>query len=106
MTMPENARSRASLVRDARRLLRPLRRSIVSLAQALVRVDSVAMPPDGHETRAQRVLRALQEAGVVHLDVEPVGLQGVPQHALGAALKAYRLDVEMYDTGFLERSRH
>src|SRR5262245_7937715 len=80
MTMPEHARSRASLVRDARRLLRPLRRSIVSLAQALCRVDSVPMPPDGHETRAQRVLRD--------------------------ALKPYRLDVEMYDTGFLERSRH
>jgi acetylornithine deacetylase len=43
-------------------------------------VDSVAIPPDGHETRAQRVLRSF--------------------------LKPYKLDVEIYDTGFLERSRH
>jgi len=70
----------AEAVRDARRLLRPLQREIVGIVQALVRVDSVAIPPDGHETAAQRVLRA--------------------------ALKPYRLDVEMYDTGFLERSRH
>jgi acetylornithine deacetylase len=68
------------LVRDARRLLRPLRREIVGLAQALVRVDSVAVPPDGHETAAQKVLRAF--------------------------LRRYRLDVEMYDVGFLRRSRH
>jgi acetylornithine deacetylase len=67
-------------VREARRLLRPLRDEIVSLVQALVRVDSVAIPPNGHETAAQRVLRA--------------------------ALKPYRLDVEMYDCGFLERARH
>jgi acetylornithine deacetylase len=43
-------------------------------------VDSVAIPPDGHETAAQKVLR---------------------QH-----LRPYRLDVEMYDCGFLARSRH
>ncbi len=67
-------------LKDARRLLRPLREEIVGLAQALVRVDSVAIPPDGHETKAQKVLRD--------------------------RLKPYGLDVELYDTGFLERSRH
>ena len=67
-------------LRDARRLLRPLRGEIVSLVQALVRVDSVAIPPNGHETAAQRVLQR--------------------------ALKPYRLDVEVYDCGFLEKSRH
>ena len=67
-------------VRDARRLLRPLKTEIVRLAQALVRVDSVAMPPHGHETAAQKTLASF--------------------------LKPYRLDVEMYDCGFLERSRH
>ena len=66
--------------RDARRLLRPLHEEIVGLTQALVRVDSVAVPPNGKETAAQRVLRA--------------------------RLRPYRLDVEMYDTAFLERSRH
>jgi acetylornithine deacetylase len=67
-------------VRDARRLLRPLRAEIVGLAQALVRVNSVSVPPDGQETAAQKVLRT-------HLE-------------------KYALDVEMYDTAFLERARH
>ena len=67
-------------IRDARRLLRPLHGEIVRLVQSLVRVDSVAIPPDGKESRAQRVLRSF--------------------------LRPYRLDVEMYDAGFLERSRH
>jgi acetylornithine deacetylase len=67
-------------VRDARRLLRPLAKEIIALTRALVRVDSVAVPPDGHETAAQKVLRD--------------------------ALKRYRMDVELYDTGFLKRSRH
>jgi acetylornithine deacetylase len=69
-----------STLRDARRLLRPLAREIVALVQALVRVDTVAVPPEGRETAGQKVLRA--------------------------ALKRYRLDVELYDTGFLNRSRH
>jgi acetylornithine deacetylase len=67
-------------VRDARRLLRPLRGELVGLLQALVRTDSVAIPPEGQEDAAQRVLRS--------------------------ALRKRRLDVELYDTGFLERSRH
>jgi len=61
-------------------MLRPLRDELVSMLQALVRVDSVAVPPHGKETRAQATLRRL--------------------------LRPYRLDIEMYDTGFLERSRH
>jgi acetylornithine deacetylase len=70
----------AEAVRDARRLLRPLRRDLVRLVQALVRTDSVAIPPHGHETTAQKVLRRF--------------------------LDRSRLDVEMYDCGFLERSPH
>jgi len=77
---PRPAARPSGAARDARRLLRPLEAEIVRLARALVRVDSVAVPPGGHETAAQLVLREL--------------------------LKPYRLDVEMYDTGFLERSRH
>ena len=38
---------------------RSARRSL-ALAQALVRVDTVAIPPDGHETAAQKVLRGLR----------------------------------------------
>jgi acetylornithine deacetylase len=66
--------------RDARRLLRPLRQEIVALAQALVRVDSVAIPPEGHETAAQKVL--------------------------ARALRCHHIDVDLYDVGFLSRSRH
>jgi acetylornithine deacetylase len=66
--------------RDARRLLRPLRGDLLRLAQSLVRVDSVAVPPDGHETAAQKVL--------------------------ARALRRHRVDAELYDVGFLSRSRH
>jgi acetylornithine deacetylase len=74
------SRHRGPAPADARRLLRPLRGELIGLVEALVRVDSVAVPPDGHETAAQKVL--------------------------GAHLRKYRLDVEMYDCGFLSRSRH
>jgi len=70
----------ATLARDARRLLWPLRAEILDLARSLVRVDTVAVPPDGHETAAQRVL--------------------------ARALRRHRVDVELYDVGFLSRSRH
>ena len=69
-----------SLVRDARRLLRPLGAEIIRLTRALVRVDSVSVPPDGHETAAQKVLHRF--------------------------LKRHRIDAEMYDCGFLEKARH
>lgn len=77
--MPPEA-PRREAARDARRLLRPLREETVALAQALVRVDTVAIPPDGHETAAQKLL--------------------------AGALRRHRVDVELYDTGFLSRSRH
>jgi acetylornithine deacetylase len=52
----------------------------VALAQALVRVDSVAGPPHGREAEAPKFLaRTLKRRGI---------------------------DVELYDTGFLARSRH
>ena len=72
--------STSETVRDARRLLRPLRAEVVALARSLVRVDSVAVPPEGHETAAQAVL--------------------------AGALRRHRIDVELYDVGFLSRSRH
>ena len=67
-------------VRDARRLLRPLRAEILALARTLVQTDSVSIPPDGHETAAQEVL--------------------------ARALRRHRVEVELYDVGFLKRSRH
>lgn len=66
--------------RDARRLLRPLRGPLLELAQELVRTDSVAIPPHGRESVAQR--------------------------RLARALRRHRLDVELYDVGFLAASRH
>ncbi len=53
---------------------------ILALARALVRTDSVSIPPDGHETAAQEVL--------------------------ARALRRHRVEVELYDVGFLRRSRH
>jgi acetylornithine deacetylase len=72
--------SRRDAARDAKRLLRPLRAETLALAQALVRLDTVAIPPDGHETPAQKLL--------------------------ADALRGHGIDVEVYDTGFLSRSRH
>jgi acetylornithine deacetylase len=66
--------------RQARRLLRPLRGEVLSLARALVRVDSVSIPPSGGENAAQKVL--------------------------AGALRRHRIEVDLYDTGFLARSRH
>ncbi len=77
--MPRDA-ARGDAARDARRLLRPLREETLALAQALVRGDTVAIPPDGHETAAQK--------------------------RLASALRRHGIDVELYETGFLERSRH
>jgi acetylornithine deacetylase len=66
--------------RLARRMLSPLKEEIIRLVQTLVRIDTTAVPPEGKEGPAQRVLaRTLKKAG---------------------------LDVEVYDTGFLSRSRH
>jgi len=43
--------------KEARKLLRPLRADLVHLLQELVRMNTVAIPPEGNETPAQLVLR-------------------------------------------------
>ncbi|HEV8370324.1 MAG TPA: M20/M25/M40 family metallo-hydrolase [Pyrinomonadaceae bacterium] len=68
------------VIRDARRLLKPFENQIVELLQKLVRTDSVAIPPDGSETRGQLVLLEF--------------------------LKAHNVDAELYDLEFLARSNH
>jgi len=70
----------AAAAADAHRLLRPIRNDLVSLLQRLVRTNSVAVPPDGNESAAQKVL-------------------------LGFC-RSFGLAVETYDAGFLKRSRH
>ncbi len=77
MTLADRTNSAA---RDARKLIKPIRNDIIALTQALVRTDSCAVPPDGKETPAQRVLQRF--------------------------LKDHGLKAELYDTGFLNRSRH
>jgi acetylornithine deacetylase len=66
--------------REARRLLRTLKNQIIQLVQSLVQTNSVTIPPNGSETKAQKVLRRF--------------------------LKSWSLDVELYDLAFLNRSAH
>jgi hypothetical protein len=70
----------ADTAREARRLLAPVRADVLELLRALVRTDTVAVPPAGAEAAGQRVLASF-----------------LCRRGLGA---------EVYDTGFLERSRH
>jgi len=65
---------------DARRLLKPIRQDVIDLLGQLVRTDTIAVPPEGNETAGQKVLARF--------------------------CKAVGLDVEMYDVGFIKRSRH
>jgi acetylornithine deacetylase len=66
--------------RAARKMLRPLKYPIIQLLSQLVQIDTVAIPPNGNETRAQKALRK--------------------------TLKNFGLDVELYDISFLTRSNH
>ena len=68
------------VIRDARRLLEPFENQMVELLQKLVRTDSVAIPPNGSETRGQLVLLEF--------------------------LKAHDVDAELYDLEFLARTNH
>ncbi len=65
---------------DARRMLQPVRREMMRLLQHLVRTDSVNVPPEGTETRAQLVLREF--------------------------LRAWKIRPEMYALDFLAASGH
>jgi acetylornithine deacetylase len=47
----------AGPAKDATKLLRPLRRDLVGLLKELIRVNTVAIPPNGNETPAQLLLR-------------------------------------------------
>lgn len=70
--------SQSDAAREARKLIRPLRRGLRTLLQELVRTNSVAVPPVGNETAAQRVLETfLREQGI---------------------------RAELYDTGFLHKA--
>jgi acetylornithine deacetylase len=76
----ESGLTAGEAARMARRLVAAVRDQILALLQDLVRTDSVAVPPMGNEAAAQRVL--------------------------SRTLKRNKLDVELYDTGFLNQSDH
>ena len=65
---------------DARRILAPFEDELVLLLQKLVRTNSVAIPPEGCESEAQKVLLNF--------------------------LKHHGVDAEMYELGFLTSSNH
>ena len=77
MNHPRQNRSSAE---TAKRLLEPLRASLIQLAQSLVQTDTAAVPPAGNETAGQLVLEDF--------------------------LIAQGLTPELYDVTFLENSRH
>jgi len=70
----------STVARAAKRMLRPLRDQLVELLQQLVQVDTVSIPPNGSETKGQKVLRKF--------------------------LRANGVDAEMYELSFLNRSSH
>ncbi|UCF35664.1 MAG: M20/M25/M40 family metallo-hydrolase [Acidobacteriota bacterium] len=76
----DNSLARRDAAVEARELLSPIREEVVDLLQSLVRIDSVAVPPQGNEARAQQVL------------LEKLLTCGV--------------DAELYDTSFLAESEH
>jgi acetylornithine deacetylase len=68
----------------ARRLIRPLRSGLRRLLQELVRIDTVAIPPNGNETPAQlALLRFLRSHGINSelYEVEPI-LEPINRSAL------------------------
>jgi len=77
---PRAPLSTAQVAKEARALIRPIRDDILALVRDLVKINSVAIPPEGNEAPAQK--------------------------ALYKALKRARLDVEMYNTDFVKKSRH
>jgi acetylornithine deacetylase len=47
----------SAAAKDARKLLRPLRRDLLRLLRELIRINTVAVPPNGNETPGQLALR-------------------------------------------------
>lgn len=62
-----------SSLHDARRLIAPLRADIKNLLRDLVRTNSVAAPPHGNETPAQRILHAFFRRQHIPAELYDVG---------------------------------
>ncbi|MHC4714952.1 MAG: M20 family metallopeptidase [Planctomycetota bacterium] len=78
--MPLKPTDAADAARLARRLIRPVRDDIITLLRRLVRTKSVAVPPNGNEAPAQKILADF--------------------------LKRRGVKARLYDTTFLNKSRH
>jgi acetylornithine deacetylase len=70
----------SAAAKDARKMLRPIRSDLKRLLRDLIRVNTVAVPPNGNETAGQVVLRDF--------------------------LKQYGVRPELYEIEFVTRSRH
>jgi acetylornithine deacetylase len=70
----------SAIAHDAKGLLAPFEKELIDLLQALVRTNSTAIPPDGCETEAQKVL-----------------LNSLNSHGIPA---------DLYELGFLQNSTH
>jgi acetylornithine deacetylase len=70
----------SAIARDAKELLAPLEKELIDLLQALVRTNSTAIPPNGCETDAQKVLLNF--------------------------LNSHGITAELYELGFLPDSGH
>lgn len=70
----------SDIARDVRRMLQPLRTDMLRLLRALVRTNTIAIPPNGSETAGQIVLRDF--------------------------LREYGLRPQLYETDFVAKSGH
>ena len=64
--------------KDATKLLRPLRRDLVGLLKELIRVNTVAIPPNGNETPAQLLLRDFLRRNGIRPELYEVEFSGSP----------------------------
>src|SRR5438046_3838957 len=79
-TSPANSTASDSARREAKQLLIPLEHEIVQLLQQLVRTNSVAIPPNGSETEAQKVLLNFLHTNNVEAEMYDIGFLAEAQH--------------------------
>lgn len=65
---------------DARRLLEPLKDDLVRLLSALVRINSVQVPPNGNETAAQVVLQDFFKSRGIRAELYPLDFLANSDH--------------------------
>src|ERR1700733_14603381 len=68
----------AGPAKDAAKLLRPLRRDLVGLLKELIRMNTVAIPPNGNETPAQLLLRNFLRRNGIRPELYDVEFSDLP----------------------------